>query len=120
MYAVHEKLSLTRGLAAAHGLCIGVLTETDACKVPRTWAFVDQIRRAALSLELNIVEGYVLQTKPQFLQHLWIALGSAVEVERLLEIAAEIDYLPSGPLRDLRARADRAIGALYGMLKRMQ
>ncbi len=49
------------------------------------------------------MEGYALQTKPQFLRHLRIALGSAVEVERLLEIAAELDYLPSGPLRDLHA-----------------
>jgi four helix bundle protein len=98
----------------AHDLCIRALKAADECKEPRTWAFADQLRRAALSVELNIVEGYALQTKPQFVRHVRIALGSAVELERLLEIGGELEYLPAEQVSHLRVCADRAIALLYG------
>jgi len=93
-----------------------VLRTTDHSE-RRAWAVVDQLRRAALSADLNIVEGYALGTAPLYRRHLRIALGSAAEAESLLQIASEHGYLPpdqGNPLADL---ADKTIGALYGLLR---
>jgi four helix bundle protein len=75
-----------------------------------------QLKRAVVSIEANIVEGFALRTRPLFRRHIRIALGSAVESERLLAICAELGYLPQDRVKPLLAVADRTIGLLYGLL----
>ena len=70
-----------------------------------------------MSVELNIVEGYALQTKPQFRRHLRIALGSAAEVDCLLNIAEELEYIPAADLAKLRQAADKTIAVAFGVLR---
>ena len=55
--------------------------------------FIDQLRRAALSAELNIVEGYALGTPLQFRRHLMISFGSSVEAVDVVDILRAL--LPS-------------------------
>src|SRR5438034_7618566 len=77
----------------ARQLALSVLKSTDGLDHPRSRAIVDQLRRAAVSVEANIVEGYALGTAAQFKRHLRIALGSVAETEILLELGAESGYL---------------------------
>ena len=53
----------------------------------------DQLQRAALSVQLNIAEGYALRTSKRFRNHLDIAYGSAVETAELLELCRELGLL---------------------------
>src|SRR5438034_11163149 len=73
----------------ARQLALSVLKSTDGLDHPRLRAIVDQLRRAAVSVEANIVEGYALGTAAQFKRHLRIALGSVAETEILLERSEE-------------------------------
>src|SRR2546428_4967374 len=94
-----------RSLAAwqrARALTIAALKGTDAAYHPSARALVDHIRRAVISVEANIVEGYALGTPNQFRRHLRIALGSAAEAESLIEVAEELGYLPSDVAGQLR------------------
>jgi four helix bundle protein len=78
-----------RSLAAwqhAHSLMITTLRITDERNCARTRSLFEQIRRAAISVEANIVEGYALSTTPQLRRHLKIALASAAEAEALLRV----------------------------------
>src|SRR2546425_10933055 len=70
------------------------LTQCDSAYHPRSRALFDQLRRAAISVEANIVEGYALGTTPLFKRHLRIVMGSAAEAECLTRLAAELQYLP--------------------------
>jgi len=78
----------------------------------------DQLRRATISVEANIVEGYALSTPLQFRRHLRIALGSAAEAECLTRLAAEVDYLPKGVTDELERLLERAMAALYGLIRK--
>jgi hypothetical protein len=49
----------------AHSLVIATLRETET-RQPKTWAVFDQLRRAAVSVEANIVEGYALRLGASF------------------------------------------------------
>src|SRR5256885_8714232 len=65
----------------AHKAAMLILRETSRANHPRTFALYDQLRRAALSVPANIVEGYALGTPALYRKHLRIPLGSAAEAE---------------------------------------
>lgn len=52
-----------------------------------------QLRRAAVSVVLNIVEGYRRRTTKEFLHFLNIADSSLAELEAALEIALDLQFL---------------------------
>jgi four helix bundle protein len=68
----------------AHEALIVTFRATDDAYHPRKHAIFDQIRRAVVSVEANVVEGYALNTAPLFRKHLRIAFGSAAEAETLV------------------------------------
>ena len=54
---------------------------------------ISQLRRSVLSIPLNIAEGYRRKSKEDLKRFLKISLGSSNEVEALLEISKELNYL---------------------------
>jgi four helix bundle protein len=61
----------------------------------------DQIRRAAVSVMSNIAEGFARRTDKDFGRFLYIALGSASEVQSQLYVALDQGYLAEQEFRDL-------------------
>lgn len=61
---------------------------------PRQEAFglQGQMRRAAISIPSNISEGASRNSKKEFIQFLYIALGSASEIETQIIVAQKIGY----------------------------
>jgi four helix bundle protein len=59
----------------------------------RDFALRDQIRRAAISIQSNIAEGFERGGNKEFLQFLSIAIGSAGELESQLYTALDLNYL---------------------------
>jgi len=53
----------------------------------------DQIRRASVSIMLNIAEGFARRTSCEFLKFLVIAHGSAAEVQAALYVALDQKYI---------------------------
>ena len=102
----------------ARQLALSVLKSTDETHHPKSRAVFDQLRRAAISVEANIVEGYALGTPAQFKRHLRIALGSAAETEILLELAAESGYLPADVIGRTQPLVDETIATLFGLLRK--
>ena len=82
------------------------------------WAVFDQLRRAAVSIEANIVEGYALGTAPLFRRHIRIALGSAAESECLVRLARELEYLPEDVAMGLERELDATTGCLVGLMRK--
>jgi len=105
----------------AHEALLLALTKSDAQFHPRSKALFEQLRRAVISIEANIVEGYALGTPPLFRRHLRIAMGSAAEAECLTRAAGELRYLSEDVVRELErllGLLDRTMAALHGLLRR--
>lgn len=103
----------------SHELVLVVLRTTDSCYHPRSRALFDQLRRATLSIEANIVEGYALSTPPQFRRHLRIALGSAAEAECFLRTAGELEYVPRESVEAMLRLIDAVLRTLFGLLRKV-
>ena len=103
----------------AHRLCLDVLQLTDTAYHPRAQPVFNQLRRAAVSVEANIVEGFALQTPRQFHRHIRIALGSLAEVECLVVIAHELDYLRDEAVGHLRQHLANTFPLLVGLRRRI-
>ena len=59
----------------------------------KDYALRDQIRRAAISIPSNISEGFARRSNREFVQFLFIAKGSAAEVENQLYLALDQGYI---------------------------
>jgi len=57
------------------------------------YGLTSQLRRSAISIPSNIAEGAARKSNKEFIQFLYIALGSAAECETQIEIANRIGYL---------------------------
>ena len=58
------------------------------------YAITNQIRRASLSIPLNIAEGYVKRgSQREFKRFLEMAIGSSNEVSVLLDFAKDLGYM---------------------------
>jgi four helix bundle protein len=90
----------------AHAALRLTLRATDAAYHPRSRALFDQLKRAAISVEANIVEGYALGSPALCRRHLRIALGSAAEAECLAVAAGEATYLNKLVVTDLEASSE--------------
>lgn len=88
-------------------LTIEVYKAFQDCK---DFSFKDQVQRAALSIPNNIAEGYARRSDKAFKNFLYIAKGSAAEVESMLYIALELRYI------DLPIQ-DRLINQTHEVLK---
>jgi four helix bundle protein len=64
-----------------------------------------QIKRASVSIMANIAEGQGRRTKTEFANYLNIARGSCHEVQSLLYVALDLDYID-----------DREFEPIYGAL----
>jgi len=81
------------------------------------YGLTSQLRRAALSVPLNITEGFARNNKNEFRQFLRIALGSLAEVEYLLEFALFQRYLTQKEFDQISILRKRCGQILWGLYK---
>lgn len=77
----------------------GIELATEIYKITKSfpkeeiYGLTSQIRRASVSISANIAEGAARNSKKEFIQYLYISLGSLAELETELLIAKNIGYL---------------------------
>ena len=99
----------------AHELFLAVQKEIKGWPADERFAMVAQVRRSALSVAANIVEGSAKRGPKEFRRYLDIALGSLAETEYLLRAGKDLGYLSAerwSVLDDLVSRAGKCLSGL--------
>ena len=76
---------------------------------------IQQIRRAALSVKLNLAEGCTRRSAIERKRYLVVSRGSLVEIEAVLEVAVDLNYLKKGDLEII----GKLLNKCFAMLSRM-
>lgn len=76
-----------------------------------------QIRRAAVSIPLNIAEGCSRQTKRSFMQFLQYAYGSGKELDVLLMLSRDIGYITNEKYDDMFFKLEVLMKKMWKFMK---
>ncbi|PKN64988.1 MAG: four helix bundle protein [Deltaproteobacteria bacterium HGW-Deltaproteobacteria-15] len=83
----------------------------------RDFGFIDQIRRASVSVMNNLAEGHERGSSKEFVKFLFIARGSAGEVRSMLYVALDQGYMLRENFEDIRDLAIRCSQLCWGLIK---
>ena len=89
----------------------------------KDFGFRDQIQRASVSIMSNIAEGFDSGSKKSFIQFLTYSYRSASEVESLLFVALDINYIDVNQHNELMSQLNsikKLIGGFIRYLKNTQ
>ena len=81
------------------------------------YRFREQVQSAAVSIMSNIAEGFSRRTTKEFIQFLFIAKGSAAEVQSQLYIALDQSYINEEKFNELYSKSDEVARLLSGFIQ---
>jgi four helix bundle protein len=113
----HRKLKV---LSMADELVVEVYRRTRDFPVEERYGLQSQLRRAAVSVPTNIVEGCARRTTRDYVQFLVIALGSASEVRYLVGLARRLEILAPSAHEALEPALDELVPALEGLIRSLE
>ena len=96
----------------AHQLALKTYSTTKMFPREETFSLVDQMRRAAASVGMNLMEGAMRLGSREYRQFVGIARGSAGEVCYQLLLAKDLNYISEDTYRELRSGYDRVLQML--------
>jgi four helix bundle protein len=99
----------------AHRLVLAVYSATESFPRNELFGLTSQMRRAAVSVAANIVEGQARKSKAEFAHFLSIANGSLTEVEYYCEVARDLGFLQPDGYDKLEAIRYRAGYLVHGL-----
>lgn len=109
----HKDLQVSREAVQVAAACYDVTK-----RFPRQEQFglASQMRRAAISIASNIAEGAARASGKEFVQFLYISLGSASELDTQIEIAKKVGLGEPSKLETLQAQGNKTSRMLQGLI----
>ena len=90
--------------------------QSKALPADERFAMTQQLRRAALSVHLNIAEGCSRKSGNERKRYFEIARGSVIEVDTAMDIAVELEYLSLNGLEDFGTLINRTFACISGVI----
>lgn len=84
------------------------------------FGLTSQLRRAAVSIASNIVEGSARNSESDFLHFLDIAYGSACEVEYQISLAYRLGYLQEESYKTLQHKSTETAKVINGLINSLR
>lgn len=100
----------------ADELAMEVYNATKSFPRDEIFGLTSQMRRAAISIPANIVEGSFRTSEAEYLNFLNIALGSAAEIGYYLTFSEKLGYLPSLAAKTLLEKHQICIKSLQSLI----
>ncbi len=96
----------------ARVLVKNIYTICDQGRLNKDFGLRGQLCRAAVSTMSNIAEGFARKTHNDFAHFLDISRGSCVEVQSLLYVALDVEYISQDRFDELYRDADETIALI--------
>jgi len=83
----------------------------------RDYSYLDQLKRASISICNNIAEGFERRSNKEFKQFLFIAKGSCGETRSMLYNALDLKFIQRQELEEMQLLATEISKMLSGLIK---
>jgi four helix bundle protein len=93
---------------------------TDKFPKSEIFGLTSQMRRAAVSVAANIAEGSARKYKKEYLQFLYNAIGSLVELGYYIELAKDLEYIDKGSFEIVQPQHEVTIKILRGLINHLE
>ena len=110
----HTKLDVFK---VAREFVLSCYKETKSFPSEERFGMISQIRRAALSVHLNVAEGCSRKSVAERRRFYEIARGSLIEVDAALGIAVELNYITKEQLKELGILIVRTFQLISKMIR---
>jgi four helix bundle protein len=109
-----EKLNV---LKEAHKFVLLVYNYSGDFPRSEIFALTSQLRRAAVSVPSNIVEGNSRSHIKEYVQFLFVAIGSLEEAKYQILLARDLEYISLEKYEELQIQAEHVGKLLSGLVK---
>ena len=113
----HRKL---RAFELADQLALGVYQQTAAFPKQEQFGLTSQMRRAAVSVASDIVEGCARQSEPDYLRFLDMAYAFARELEYQISLASRLEFLDQPGYKALGDISDETCRVIRGLIRALR
>ncbi len=113
----HTKL---RAFQLADQLALVIYKMTRTFPKEEIFGLTSQLRRAAVSITSNIVEGRARHSTSDYVRFLDMAYGSAREVEYQVSLACRLGYLSKTEIQDLDPLCCETSKVLNGLVRALR
>jgi len=104
----------------AISLVTDIYKQTETFPKSELYGITNQIRRSSVSIPSNIAEGAARHSQKEFIQFLYIALGSASELETQLIIAENLGFIDNNKNGELKMKLDSISKMLSGLIRNVK
>ena len=111
----HTKL---KSYQLADALVLDVYKVTCGFPPEERFGLASQMRRAAVSIASNVVEGSARNSETEYARFIELAYGSSRELQYQISLAARLGYLEMGTLESAATQVAKSLGALLKAFRR--
>lgn len=104
---------------SAHALTLDIYLISNGFPANEQYGITSQLRRAAVSIPTNISEGCGRSSDADFARFIHIALGSAHEVEYLIQLCYDLKYIEESTYKDIDSKVNLIKRKLYHLEKKI-
>lgn len=102
----------------AHAMVLALYPITQTFPKEELYGITSQIRRASFSIPTNIAEACCRNSDSEFGRFLTYSMGSASELEYLLLISCDLNFLPQEKYIEITAPLIEVKKMLYALIKK--
>ena len=93
---------------------------TSSFPVEERYGLVSQIRRASVSIPVNIAEGAARKGKKEFIHFLHISLGSLTELDTLILLSRDLNFISKEKASTIINDLDTIGKLIYGLIRKLE
>lgn len=106
-----------RVFVLADALVVQIYNSTNDFPLAERFGLQSQIRRAAVSVASNIVEGSARRSLAEYLNFLNVAAGSAAEVRYLVDLASRLGFIENSQCAPLTSDYTELVSGLQALMR---